>query len=535
MKEDRKKKVYLIGLDGFNLRLFHQLEREGVMPRLSRIIRGGVHGPLASTLPPYSGPAWVSMFTGVNPGRHGVFGFTRRKSGSYENFVLNGSHASAVRIWDLLSDRGVRAGVFNVPFTFPPGRLDGFMVSGMLTPSLESDFTYPASVKDEILQTAPSYDIDISLNLERDWRNKDVIKRLEREIEGKERVLLNLLERYDPAFFMAVFVAPDRIQHLWWKWIMEDTGRHKKSAVSSFRDSIYKLFSKLDQTIGGIHDRLSEGDVFLLSSDHGFTSFDKTFYLNNWLLEEGFLEFKGGGGAMTGFFRLFNRPGLKRYFPRFLLNYAGSGAGRNLIDWSKTRAYASPNMEEGIYINLQGREPLGQVTPGTEYEKLRDEIKERIRNFSPSPGSPGTFKEILRKEDLYHGDYLDYAPDLTLVFEDGWNMSSSFSGRQLWRGWSDLPWGVHHSQGIWGAAGGGIKAEIEPMEADIKDIFPTILSLFRIPVPSEVEGKTIERVVRLVAPSRDGAAVGLRSAASRPFSSAEEAEIKDRLEGLGYI
>jgi len=513
--------------------LFRKLEREGIMPRLSRIIREGVCGPLVSTIPSYSGPAWVSMFTGVNPGRHGIFGFTRRKSESYDNFILNASHASAARIWDLLGARGVRSGVFNVPFSFPPRRLDGFMVSGMLTPSLESNFTYPVSVRNEIVQTVPSYDIDVPVNLERDWRNTDIIKRLKEEIEGKQRILLNLLDRYDPSFLMMVFVAPDRVQHLWWKWIMEDMGRHKK--VNVFRDSICELFSKLDEAIGSIHDRLREGDVILLSSDHGFTSFDKTFYLNKWLLQEGFLEFKGGGGTVTGFFRLFNRPELKKYFPRILLNYAGSGAGRKLIDWSKTRAYASPNMEEGIFINLRGREPLGHVTPGGEYEKIRDEIKARLESFSVSHGFPGIFKDILRKEDLYRGDFLDYAPDLLLAFEDGWNMSSSFSGRDIWRGWNDLPWGVHHSQGMWGAAGGGIKARPEPMEADIKDICPTVLSLFQIPVPREVEGKTIERVVCPVDPSRYEYVADLSPSSSRLFSPSEEAEIKDRLEGLGYI
>lgn len=527
----KTKKIYVIGLDGFNLSLFRKLEKEGVFPNLSRLMKNGIFGSLLSTIPPYTGPAWVSMFTGVNPGGHGVFGFTRRKPESYDNFVLDSSYISAAPIWDYLNAAGLSTGIFNLPFTFPPRKLEGFMVSGMLTPSPEKNFTYPPSVKDKIMEVAPAYDIDVPVNLDRDWRHPRLIEKLRNELENKRRVLLGLLDEYDPDFLMAVFIAPDRLQHLWWRWIMEN----KDVPTESFKDLIKQLFFKLDETIGAICGRLTERDIILVVSDHGFTSFNKTFYLNSWLAREGFLKFKDGGGTLRRFFRILNRPGLKKFIPRALVASARSRTSRQLIDWSQSKAYASSNMEEGIYINLKGREPMGQVAPGSDYEGLRDEIRSKLLNFNAAPASPAVFKKILRKEDLYRGKFLFHAPDLLLVLEKGWNMSSSIPGKKLWSDWSDFPWGVHHPQGMWGISGGGIKAGSEPVRADIKDILPTVLSLFKIPVPPEVEGKTIMEVARPVSASGEDTSVPPSPSASPSFSSSEEAEIKERLEGLGYI
>ena len=526
-----KRKVYLIGLDGFNLRLFRRLRDEGIIPHLSRLIESGVSGPLSSTIPSYTAPAWVSLFTGVNPGAHGIFGFTRRREGSYSDFVLDSSRIGAVPVWDYLNSAGLRSGIFNLPFTFPPRKVEGFMVSGMLTPSFNSDFTYPASVKDKIARQAPAYEVDVPINLDKDWTQSRVIAELEAELKNKSKVLISLLDEYDPDFLLAVFITPDRLQHLWWKWIMGGgDGR-----AESFRGSIQKLFSRLDETIGSVCGRLGKEDVVLIASDHGFTSFDRTFYLNSWLARMGFLKFKAGGGALKRFFRFFNRPGLKRFIPRSLVDSARVRTSRSLIDWERTGAYASSNMEEGIYINLKGREPMGRVAPGSDYEKLRDEIRSKLLDFKAAPGSPAPVRELVRKEDLYRGKFLKHAPDLLLFLRDGWNMSASVPGNKLWSDWSDFPWGVHHRRGMWGASGGGIKAAADPVGADIIDIMPSILSLFNLSVPSGVEGKTIREIAPPVSASADTASFASAPSDSTSFSSSGEAEVKKRLEGLGYL
>jgi len=526
------KRIYIIGLDGFNMKLFRALEEEGVVPHLSRLMNNGLFGPLRSTIPSYTGPAWVSMFTGVNPGRHGIYGFTRRSSSGYDSIMLNSSIIGAPKIWDMLNREGLSVGIFNVPFTFPPERVDGFMISGMLTPSLKSEFTYPPELKSRL---GEDYLIDISLNLEKEWDNTRVVDRLEEELKGKRVILNKLLSEYDPDFLMTVFVLPDRIQHLWWKYICSSGQEFNGSFRDRVRTKVFSLFKELDEAIGELGARLDKDDILLIVSDHGFTSFDYTFYLNSWLIRENYLKLKSGGESISRISKYLNISGLKKLLPRSVLNYAGSGSIRKMIDWNRTRAYASSNMEEGIYINLSGREPQGQVEPGTEYEKLLTEIKDRLKEFSISPDSAPIFRDILQREELYRGDFVDHAPDLLLHFEDGWNMSSNIPGKHLWRSWSDLPYGVHHLQGFWGVSGGATESRSERVEADIKDIFPTVLSLLEIPVPPGLEGKTIEAVASPVFASGQVVLPDRPNSSSSLFSPSEAEEIKDRLEGLGYI
>src|SRR5208337_4823443 len=87
------------------------------VPHLGRLRRQGLWGPLASTVPPTTFPSWSTFMTGVNPGKHGIFDFTRRQLGSYGVQFVNASFRKAPTIWKLLSDAGRRVGVLGVPGT----------------------------------------------------------------------------------------------------------------------------------------------------------------------------------------------------------------------------------------------------------------------------------------------------------------------------------------------------------------------------------------------------------------------------------
>lgn len=529
----KPKRIYLIGLDGFNAALFRGLEKTGVMPNLSRLMKEGVFGPLRSTVPPYTGPAWVSMFTGVNPGRHGIFSFTRRTPGGYGQSLLTSADIAVPPIWDLLGSRGLTSGVFNVPVTYPPRPLNGFMVTGMLTPSRESEFTYPAGLKAVL---GDNYRIDVPLNLEKDWGNTRVIDRLEEELTEKCRALDSLLQKHDPAFLMAVFVLPDRVQHLWRKFLSPSDERPETGFAREVRERVFGLFGRLDEEIGSLAGRLDSDDVILIASDHGFASFQKTFYLNVLLAREGFLKLRKSGEGIMRFFRFFNMYGIKKHLPAFLINSARMRSGPALIDWSRSRAFASTSMGEGIFINLKGREPQGQVSPGEEYERIREELRRKLLQLTVPGGDGPLLADLARREDIYQGERLSSAPDLFLLFRKaGWNMSAGLTGRDIWKDWSKFPFGVHHPEGIWSAAGGGISAHPEPIPARIEDIAPTILSLFQLPLPENLDGKSIA----ILSASSESlpAEDNLRSVlpAGAGLSAGEEDRIKERLSGLGYL
>src|SRR5690242_1871087 len=146
------KKVLFIGLDGATFDVLDPLIAKGLMPRLQQFMSEGVRGPLETTIPPITPTAWVSWMTGKNPGKLGVFEFLLRRKGSGElpDTPVSSRSRDGLPIWDVLGQMGKQAIVTNVPCIYPPGLMNGVMVSHFLTPRGRRDFTCPASLIEEI-------------------------------------------------------------------------------------------------------------------------------------------------------------------------------------------------------------------------------------------------------------------------------------------------------------------------------------------------------------------------------------------------
>ena len=136
-------KIFIIGLDGATFDLINKWLP--VLPNISKLIKEGTSGPLKSTIPPITCPAWLCFMTGKGPGDVGVYDFNDHKVGNYNTTLVNPSRIRKFHkpIWRILSENRIKVGTFNVPFTYPPSKINGFTVTGMFTPSEESQFTYP--------------------------------------------------------------------------------------------------------------------------------------------------------------------------------------------------------------------------------------------------------------------------------------------------------------------------------------------------------------------------------------------------------
>src|ERR1051325_5812465 len=153
-------KTVIIGLDGATFDLIRPLAAAGRLPVLARLMREGASAPLRSTILPNSFPGWASCTTGTSEGMHGVFAPFIKNAGSYAVRAMSGLDIMTRHVWDLLGEQGGRSVVVNVPTAYPPEPLNGLMVTGMLTPSLQSEFTYPATLKAELLGAIPDYVIE---------------------------------------------------------------------------------------------------------------------------------------------------------------------------------------------------------------------------------------------------------------------------------------------------------------------------------------------------------------------------------------
>ena len=502
MMTSARPSVLLLGLDGATFDIINPLIGQGSLPNLARLIGDGFCAPLKSTIMPNSYPAWVSLTTGVNPGKHGIFWpLIRKEEGSLSLKLMSSRDIRARRIWHYLGDRGYRVAVFNVPTEYPPEPVNGLLVCGALTPDVSCPFTYPRELKDEILRITPGYRCEIDYSTHLDKLAKDLIS----SIEDKEKTLLYLLKNKPWDFFMAVFTETDLAQHKFWAGIDERHPGHplQKKKFGAFVHDVYR---RLDEAVGKTLASVPEGTTVLVVSDHGFGAFYQSFSLPKWLEDEGYLALKKGQPAAvaksmlkrTGVLkkaralrahlsslrsRLGGRSGVRQMREKSALSSADL---LSRVHWERTKAYYTADY--GIRLNLKGREPLGVVSPGAEQRSLENEIRKKLGALTYSNGQP-VFEAVMTKDEAFSGPLLERAPDLIVPVNyalappapEGWPYTLTHPSLT----------GTHAPLGIFIARGEGIPRGRSIGSLSILDIAPTVLSLFQLPPTEEMEGRVL--------------------------------------------
>src|SRR5438094_2255530 len=150
-------RVFLTGWDGATFDLIRPWIDEGKLPNLARLMEAGVHGPLQSTIPPWSFQAWSSFLTGKNPGKHGIYDFFRTPPGTYDLEFVNADHRrGGASFWQLLGEAGRKVIAISIPGTFPPDKVNGIMISGFDFPGdgpgsyVDSRGMYPSELYQEL-------------------------------------------------------------------------------------------------------------------------------------------------------------------------------------------------------------------------------------------------------------------------------------------------------------------------------------------------------------------------------------------------
>ncbi len=156
-------KVVVIGLDGATFTLLKPWIEAGVLPYLKSLMDEGVHGPLESTIPPLTSPAWQCFMTGKNPGKLGITGFFDHRPHAYEASLLGPLGHEGMTLWEILSRAGKRLAVLNVPFTAPSPAFNGVMIGGFTTPpSKKREFFHPQGLLQEIEERFGEYQMDLT-------------------------------------------------------------------------------------------------------------------------------------------------------------------------------------------------------------------------------------------------------------------------------------------------------------------------------------------------------------------------------------
>jgi len=559
-------RLLIVGLDGGTFDLIEPWVKEGKLPTFARLMREGGYDHLFSTIPPVTPPAWTSFMTGLNPGKHGLFDFLEPRSDRYGMQYTNGRSRKAKSLFRLLSDAGIRVGVMNVPMTYPPEEVNGFLISGMDTPDENCDFTYPSSLKEDLRQAVGGLQVDIRhLGHMRSDAARDATLNDLLELEAQRtRAALYLMERYPTDVMMVVFNATDQVQHHFWHYYDPRHPQYDPEGAKKYGGAMLRIYRKVDESLSLLLAKLPASSAVVMVSDHGAGAAAPNYlYLNRYLQQLGLLKMaetrpslrslamEKADLLLRGLLTPKQKLRLSKMLPKLRErweSYLSFGA----VEWGETKAYAFENAAAApnVWINVQGKRPNGIVSPGKEYDDLIALIREKLMALSdPLTGRP-LMRQVFHKSEIYSGPHLDAAPDLIL---DWWS-DPSFVVHQSFPCRRDDPvvvrkektlaggveWsGTHRSNGVMLFSGPGFRRGGKIGPAQITDMAPTLLYYLGLPVPEYMEGQVItaafEEAYLAAHPVTYQKGVEDQVQMAGQYTEEEAEKIRQRLAGLGYL
>jgi predicted AlkP superfamily phosphohydrolase/phosphomutase len=288
----------------------------------------------------------------------------------------------------------------------------------------------------------------------------------------RELMLFTAMDRLRKGALVTVFDASDRVNHMFWRYT--EDGHPAAAGIENpvHAGAIEEQYRRNDEIVGKVIERLGEGDVLWVMSDHGCTSFRRGVNLNAWLLENGYLALKEGAD--------------------------GTEQWLQSVDWSRTRVYAVGLV--GIFFNIKGREAHGIVTAGAEVDALKTELKSKLDGLMDAEKSEVAINEAFDTDRLYRGPYKGNAPDLLMGYNHGyrisWDCASGVVAGPVFED-NAKAWSGDHIvdprlvPGIFLA-----NHPIDRPDPAIIDLAPTALSLFGVRPPPHMEGKPIVESTR---------------------------------------
>ncbi|PCJ21056.1 MAG: hypothetical protein COB02_00265 [Candidatus Cloacimonadota bacterium] len=421
------KKLAVFGVDCLGLDLINRIPE--CFSFLISLQKSGFLKQIRSCDPPITIPAWSVMTTGRDPGELGVYGFSQRNSWDYFDESLPSSkNIKFPRIWDKLAKKNLKSCILSIPQTYPVKKIEGVILSSILTPSDGENKLFPPEFnieKDHI------FDVDSYRSNDK----KEIFQQIEKMLEQKNSLILRELENKKD-FFFAVIIGSDRLNHAFYQYIAKE---HKNYTINNDYLNLFKsYYKKLDKYLENWFLKSKEkGFEPLLISDHGVRPLKGLFPLNDWLIEKGYL---------------------------FLNNKVSGDIKKEDIDWAKTKIYSKGGYCGRLFINKKYREPLGIVENIDSLHKnlLNSILQEKKLELN-----------LVKTDDIYQRK-AGFAPDYLLYVNDlDYRCSSKIYGDTKLRIENDTgPDGANHDfHGI-------IAGNFPDFPNKIQDMFNFILDFY---------------------------------------------------------
>lgn len=545
-----KARVLLLGWDGAEPGLVEPWVAQRRLPALADLAARGALGRVRSTLPAVTPPAWTTLMTGLNPGRHGIYSFTRPAPGGYAEELVTAAERQAPSIWQYLSEAGRIVGVFNLSLTYPPEPVSGFLFAGFDAPVFGPRLAHPAEAFALATRGLSGY---IHEGLDK-AHGADAAGALSRQLRQQRDMLLNLTRAYPVDVLAVNFNTPDHIHHHAWP-----LGQTAAEVAASTGSPVERAYRDLDAVLADVlAEYVGDDTQVILVSDHGGGRMLGQVSLSRALEAGGFLvrTARRRAGAL-GRLRRIARQVLPHRLKVRLWSLAGERFRLEMaqrlrasqvagVAWERTVAF-SWGSSGFVQVNLQGREPSGCVAPG-DRDRVLTEISDYLRTLrDPATGQP-VIGAIHRAEEIFAAPRVGYCPDLLVE-----GAGEEYSVMPWWEGGggsdpeapvchfstrADTPRGVtanHRSWGVLATAGPAVAPGASVPELGLADLAPALLYLAGAPLPADLDGRLERRLWNTGEEPVAGASSAVLAGPEPTYSAEEEAAVERRLADLGYM
>jgi predicted AlkP superfamily phosphohydrolase/phosphomutase len=536
-------RTVVLGFDALSMDYLAEFD----LPNFESLMEEGTVAPLQSTFPPWTGSAWPSMYTGTEPGHHGVYSFFDFDGGyPDEAELITRNDVSAPALWNYLSEAGVSSAMLNMPVTHPAEPTEGVLVPGYLAPEATSG--YPAGIREE-LSEALGEEYRIYATEETGDASEEMLQGYVDLIDLRRRAARTLLATHDPD------VAILQVQKT-------DTVFHQFDDPDAFR----RVYQAADRFLGGVLDVVPDDANVIVCSDHGIgPTRGYNIYVNQILRDAGLVQSTRdgktptfernksrlagddggqdadgqhtiGSRAVSGLATVLAGVGVQ---PGDVYSVAANvgvdGVLKQLfdtdsiarhVDWAASKAYCRRGPELGVRINLDGREPDGVVSRD-KYGAVRERVIQTLSGVE-TPGGDPAFDWVRRREAVYEGARAEDACDV--LFQPA-GMNHMVATNLLGKWFVPIDMYNHKREGVFVATGPDINADVSLDRPSLTDVAPVIMALAGCTIPDRMTGSVPTDLlgVPAVVDVYDDVEYGSASDAT------QDDEVEARLEDLGYL